>query len=544
MSIFGGTDEDHTSQSLAEDDESDYEPPSFQAGQQTTLQSEGAESDNGSHRAGAAEDTEATDGDATDYLEDEQFHLDISKVRKWRHHTVAERRLHDSLINSQADELQIHLYNTYALHAQARASSGSDRVPIPRRFPPTVWTTWPLEPEFIPAPKETFNEAATKHSAGIADTDDWIPSMELQDELVATFQRQAAASWQGQANAATAHGQAATALGDASLEHMPIMLADDGEATTILQPRVQRIMADLASLLRSAYRDHLKADEPRAPWADEEIEYLMEGVKRHGKGRWRRILNDPDFAFNGRTARALASRYRLSRRLSKRQAREGSIELRSELESEYDCSRSSSPIESVEHAVGARERGRKKSRTAGHRNGRSTSISGRSSAADEPDIPMDWSQLMNLAGQIGWDAEALKRATARCKALFGEPRSSLWRIRDRQSQEPPLIKSTAVGRVPATTDRAGDSQYDEASSPPRGWELSRLSCPYQNCQQYEHIFAAERSFIKHMRTKHGYDPRPLLQKPKKRGRGPDRRPRSRSKRPKTEEPELGNTTVG
>lgn len=50
----------------------------------------------------------------------------------------------------------------------------------------------------------------------------------------------------------------------------------------------------------------------RLGWTEEETRHLMEGCKRHGVGNWKKILNDPSFEFNCRTAVDLKDRFRTS----------------------------------------------------------------------------------------------------------------------------------------------------------------------------------------------------------------------------------------
>jgi hypothetical protein len=48
----------------------------------------------------------------------------------------------------------------------------------------------------------------------------------------------------------------------------------------------------------------------RNKWTEEETQHMLLGVKKHGIGNWKRILEDPEFAFNNRKAVDIKDRFR------------------------------------------------------------------------------------------------------------------------------------------------------------------------------------------------------------------------------------------
>ncbi|PIA16502.1 hypothetical protein COEREDRAFT_30427, partial [Coemansia reversa NRRL 1564] len=48
-------------------------------------------------------------------------------------------------------------------------------------------------------------------------------------------------------------------------------------------------------------------------WTDEETENLLQGCSKYGVGAWKKILDDPTFAFNSRTSVDLKDRFRTIR---------------------------------------------------------------------------------------------------------------------------------------------------------------------------------------------------------------------------------------
>lgn len=57
-------------------------------------------------------------------------------------------------------------------------------------------------------------------------------------------------------------------------------------------------------------RPKRKAGKPRRKWSDEETTYLFLGVKKHGVGKWTKIVEDSDYHFDNRTAGDLKDRFR------------------------------------------------------------------------------------------------------------------------------------------------------------------------------------------------------------------------------------------
>lgn len=61
----------------------------------------------------------------------------------------------------------------------------------------------------------------------------------------------------------------------------------------------------------SAWDDKKQVRRPRRRWSDHETMDLLAGVKKHGVGKWKQILVDPDFSFVGRSSVDLKDRYRV-----------------------------------------------------------------------------------------------------------------------------------------------------------------------------------------------------------------------------------------
>jgi len=53
-----------------------------------------------------------------------------------------------------------------------------------------------------------------------------------------------------------------------------------------------------------------RARKPRRKWSEEETNYLLLGVQKHGFGKWTKIVEDPEYEFDDRTAGDLKDRFR------------------------------------------------------------------------------------------------------------------------------------------------------------------------------------------------------------------------------------------
>lgn len=61
---------------------------------------------------------------------------------------------------------------------------------------------------------------------------------------------------------------------------------------------------------RAPVKTRKRSGKPRKKWTEEETRNLLLAVDRHGVGRWTKILEDPSFTFNDRSAGDLKDRFR------------------------------------------------------------------------------------------------------------------------------------------------------------------------------------------------------------------------------------------
>ena len=130
----------------------------------------------------------------------------------WRRWTAEERGLAASLDQMRAGELNVHLYNAHALKQKLRPLVEDPKSFQPWRSKtrwrrplgenqwtvPNSWTTWPLEPDVVPRPEETFGRPADDdlERATLRKQDGWKPSGDLEDQLTAVMLETARKRWE------------------------------------------------------------------------------------------------------------------------------------------------------------------------------------------------------------------------------------------------------------------------------------------------------------------------------------------------------------
>ena len=374
----------------------------------------------------------------------------------WRDWTAEDRRIAASLDQLQAQDLSIHLYNTHALRAQAKAqresaqssggSTGRAKLKADVWEPPKQWAAWPM-----PAP-EVLREVERMGT----DPQPYDPPRssrrDLEEVLLATATRIArerfeAREWDSAGSESEAASGASSqsshsivsslkavqlerkpAIAEATLSEpglephtniledapspdsagvslRPVPLADDNVAASLLLPSIRHVMAqDLDRLLYALHRTRASYAAPDAPSDDES----------RSRSRSRSVSSVRTPARARQSTPAPSPAPPTSTRKRKREGSESAGE-----ESEDAMSVSE---RAAQEGPG---RGREKSRSSpgSERSG----VSRGSSRLTQKRLARlglrDWSDVLGLAAIQGWDSPAVERARERCSALFGEDMS-------------------------------------------------------------------------------------------------------------------------
>lgn len=127
---------------------------------------------------------------------------------------------------------------------------------------------------------------------------------------------------------------------------------------------------------------------------------------------------------------------------------------------------------------------------------RSGSARSRSSKPKTP-LPRDWSEVLSIAGMMGWNSGVLQRTTARCSGLFGEPLDRVTTF-DTTSADPPPSKLS----VDAEDGEDDDDENDTSPEVSRELSLRTLCCPHGRCRSHSKPFKVRWRLNEHLRRTH------------------------------------------
>ncbi|RMZ80587.1 hypothetical protein DV738_g2713, partial [Chaetothyriales sp. CBS 135597] len=403
----------------------------------------------------SAQDSDYSGGEETRYTRPNRWYGADSTWLSW---TEDDRLVAQSLDRVRSQDLSIHLYNAYALNADANLSQRSRRAhskgktPIrPNQTvqdnhsrvlsPPPGWTAWPLPPEQVPRePLLPQNSRDSLHRS----QDDYRLSAPLEECIIATTTRIARRRW----NARTSLPEFSTkrnwgikaeeaAVVDPSVDADIPQANDDGDSTAESDLREIGVSGPGSSESESA-------DEPMftsqaydlALDLDEEVKDdkdLTGEVNSSGDQRPVPIADDEK-------ARALllpGTRHILSKiddlLMGLHQARQtyATVPLRRKLPlrlQEADLSEDPASIEASSDANHGRGRKRKRREQSVSI---ATNVSARSRSSDSGSgkerkdrwrtlQPRGWSDVVGMAALTGWNPAVIERASQRCASLFGQ----------------------------------------------------------------------------------------------------------------------------
>jgi len=404
-------------------------------------------------------------------------------VNKWKRYTHSERQLAQSLELLEAEDLSVHLYDSFSL---SRRNYAQDFQPSKRRgleptqnaeqqykqhhrkerwlipgawAPGAKWTAWPLSLDEVPTEEETFTQGFSDRlddGALQLPQENYKPSRWMEEVILAEVQRRSRQRCYkrgigaGEAVEGQSRKRRRVEAGHDEDGHIgqededneddedmaflePVILADDEKAAHVLQPVIRHVLQkvdDLLMGLHDSRRNHL------------------------------------DFDSSDSGTDSQTSRHSSLRRRSRSRSRS------------------------------ARKGGRSASR-------RPSREDGEESYNQKYLLPRDWSEVLGIASMVGWDPEVIKRASARCNDLFGERME--FRTLHEGAGEAITVQASAPQPLRISTSRTRNSRSRSGFSSGVGEESSAAwLCPEEDCVRHTKPFNARWRVHDHVKRTHGY----------------------------------------
>lgn len=407
----------------------------------------------------------------------------------WRYYTQNERSLAASLQQTENNDLGKALYDVHAMKAGARGLESistakpwhskrrwiqSDRVGNMPFQPSSKWTAWPMKSDFVPRTREEWGISAAdpvEHAATYSKPEPWKPSLRLEQELKASFLRQAKnrfnhRQWESditqdcqmrsisceipsypdygssqELTTSMLHDDVDLQPGDVST---PVFLADDDVASTILQPTVRHIISRQDNLLAALHQSR------RGHGMDHSF---TTRAKRRGPSR-----------------KASPIRSEASAKVARKRKRDVSdaAQPNSDTPTEHDGAETR-----FKTARKVRNRYRK---VLGLR---------------------DWSEVLGIAALLGWEQPVIDRAARRCAALFGEKMSMRLMVQgSRDSLQDRIVDYLPgmVSPVSVSVDTSTESPIEENSN----------ACPHKTCKRHLEPYEKRWRLREHLKKAHNY----------------------------------------
>nr|POE77612.1 hypothetical protein CFP56_09259 [Quercus suber] len=436
-------------------------------------------------------------------LDDDRLNRFTGPASTWLKYTQDERGLIRSLQQQEANDLSVHLYNTHGLKARlhdhdtaskVRPWSSKLRWVKPREDgtrpwqPEPQWTAWPLHSDDVPRSDETFwaiNSRLTGIDRAVASHAMYIPSTELQGELEALMLKYGKSQFRTRewtqagnfdvmsminldsktVNTKEAHdgsfaeGNEDCAVPSLSAIHdkfvSPAFMADETEASSILQQPVRHLITNLDGLLSALHKS------------------------RAGHGR--------SEAQSRSRSRSRSRSKSMSRPVA---ASDGDLLTESALDSEPDIDEASTVTKSVPAYRQTTPTSKQYDRPRTHE----MSQCGL----------RDWSDVLGMASLVGWDEDVIDRAAKRCATLFGEsiefrimPETAHETLQDKLVQYIPNM--IQLGDLPEEEKGAETSPLESfgGSNDPEQW-----TCPHATCPRHENAYYQGFRWREHLKKTH------------------------------------------
>lgn len=277
---------------------------------------------------------------------------------------------------------------------------------------------------------------------------------------------------------------------------MPTFLADDQQASRILQPAINSVLRkldDLALAVRRTRFNHFggAADSDMSSHSEYTSGVESSAAESRAPSRARSRTAQSRKSSTGPTSRATSAQYRPTTMKERIMAQNNPG---SDTDTSSDASVDFNDTERDAH------RSRRPSATGSTATER-RSLVGR---GDGRAGLMDWSEVLGLAATQGWNKPAISRAAQRCAALFGESMSFI-PLEENLATKP---SSKPVQYTPSTIP-APDILFQDRSAPAKRpyFQHGTLRCPHPDCDRHGVDYESPYRVVQHCIREHGYDPR-------------------------------------
>ncbi|KAJ5565025.1 hypothetical protein N7513_001267 [Penicillium frequentans] len=369
---------------------------------------------------------------------------------KYQRAIEAERDVYETLMDSRAQDLAAHLYNTYVAYRQPKQKDNSGDPRVSEEEEKAFrkrWVAWPMPDIWVPRAGETaFDELEDPDEFQMSDT---RPSGELEECVIATMMKTArerftAREWDNVSDDDNAEVHEEKNIPDPDAMEIDSDTTNDenkieGQKNESDQRRRQ---------MPISLEDDIAARHkllPLSRTAISHLDQLLMGLHHSLRNRGRNFYDSDDSATDtdddGSRSRSRSRSRRKVRKGSQPRGRKPSRGIRSSGQSSRDVSnlRSSPQPENTQHDV--------------DENQESMDRSGALMLKMLQRFPLrDWSEVMGVASMVGLPPNAVKRAAKRCADLLEQDMTF------RTFHEGRIEK---VGRLP---DKTWDYDYIESES--------------------------------------------------------------------------------
>lgn len=369
---------------------------------------------------------------------------------KYQRTIEAERDVYETLMDSRAQDLAAHLYNTYVAHRQPKQkdSSGDPRVSEEEEKAfRKRWVAWPMPEIWVPRAGETaLGEPHDPYEFQMPDT---RPSGELEECVIATMmktarERFAAREWDEMSDDENMEVSEETNTPDPDVMEVDTDTTNDEKKNEGHKHESDQRRRQMPISLEDDIASRQKL-LPLSRTAISQLDQLLMGLHHSLRNRGRNVYDSDDSATDtdddGSRSRSRSRSRRKGRKGSQSRGRKPGRGNRPSSKSSRDVSnlRSSPQPENTNHDIDETQE--------------SMDRSGALMLKMLQRFPLrDWSEVMGVASMVGLPANAVKRAAKRCADLLEQDMTF------RTFHEGRIEK---VGRLP---DKTWDYDYVESET--------------------------------------------------------------------------------